>query len=252
MVIKNEQEIKGSKEDIVTLHMDTMGFSEKPDKKFKENKIWKILTRSGRNIVDISKEELVDSILNGFSTIPGVCPMDEERKKEKYKSAIQKDWVQQQIFALDFDSAIEKGQPESHMEEVLAALLEYGIYPFFIYGSFSDGKYVLGKPVEKFRVFFATNEVIVDREIRDKLQATLMGLFWDYIDKRCYNRNRYFNGTRKQARVYLDYSAVIDPNWIIDTYWDDSFEKFIPGDVRKKTKKTTWYFIMTFSYIYND
>ena len=237
MAIKFEQEIKGSKEDIVKLHMDTMGFSEKPDKKFKENKIWKILTRAGRNIVSVSKEELVDHILNGFSTIPGVCPMDEERIKEKYKSAIQKDWKQQQIFALDFDSDIEKGQPESHMDEVLEKLREYGIYPFFIYGSFSDGKYVLGKQVEKFRVFFATNEVVVDRELRDKLQATLMGLFWDYIDKRCYNRNRYFNGTTQQARVYLDYSAVIDPNWIVDTYWDDNYEKFIPGDVRKRIKK---------------
>lgn len=237
MTLNNEITLRiGSKDDLVTLHLDTMGFTVKPGDKLKNNAVPGLMSRTSRNIVTITKEELVDKILHGYSIIPGVCPMSEERKNQEGGGSKQEDFVKQQIWALDFDSAIDKGSKESHMGEIIERLEELGIYPFFVYSSFSDGKFVVDRNVEKFRVVFATKDVVTDRELRDKLHATLMGLFCEQIDKACKNRNRYYNGTRPDARVYLDYEAVIDANAVVENYWDNKYEEFFPGDA-KHTKK---------------
>lgn len=226
----------GSKQDVVTLHLDTMGFDKKPKEEYKENNIPGIISRASRNVVTITKEELVERILQGYSFVPGVCLMSEKAKKAYRGGSKQKDWKEQQIFALDFDSAIDKGVKESHMEEILSRLESLGISPFFVYSSFSDGKFVVDRNVEKFRVVFATNKVVTDRELHDKLQATLMGLFSEQIDKQCSNRNRYYNGTKLDARTYTNYEALIDAEEIVEKYWEDEFVVHTPSDspVRKQ------------------
>ncbi len=205
-----------SKYDIVKLHIDTKGFSCKPDSGEKGNTIGSIQWRTGRNIVTLTKEELVRKVLCGFSFIPGVCPISEERKKG---GARQKDWLEQQVFALDFDGGIT-------MDEVLARLNSLGVHPFFAYTTFSNSD-----KKEKFRVAFATSEVVVDRMLRDRLQATLMGLFEGDVDERCADRSRYFNGTKKDAKTYINYDATIDAMEVVSSYWNDECMCHIPKDV---------------------
>ena len=205
-----------SKYDRIKLHIDTMGFSQKPGSGEKGNTIGSIQWRTSRNIVTLTKEELVRRVLCGFSFIPGVCPISEGRKTG---AARQKDWVEQQVFALDLDGGIA-------MDEALARLNSLGVHPFFAYTTFSS----IDKK-ERFRVVFVTSEVVVDRMLRDRLQATLMGLFKGDIDKKCADRCRYFNGTKNDAKTYINYEATIDAMEVISFYWNDEYKCHIPKDV---------------------
>ena len=240
VAVEKDRIVYGSKKDVVMLHLDTMGFEEKPKTEYKNNNIPGIISRTARNIVQITKEEMVERILNGYSFIPGVCPMSDDAKKKYGGGSKQEDWQEQQIFALDFDSAIDKGMMESHMDEILEELKKLGIAPLFAYSSFADGKFVVDRNVEKFRVVFSTDKVVSNIELRDKLQATLMGLFSEQIDRQCSNRNRYYNGTKPNARTYLEYNAVIDAEWIVNTYWDDKYVEHTPSDssLRKKSSNS--------------
>ena len=213
-----------SKYDIVKLHIDTKGFSSKPGSGEKGNTIGGLQYRASRNIVSITKEAFVDKMLNGYSSILGVCPMSEERRSEKKGASLQCDWTEQQLFGLDFDSGIT-------MDEVLARLDSLGVHPFFAYTTFSNSD-----EKEKFRVMFAINEVVTNRELRDKLQATLMGLFDGELDTRCSNRNRYFNGTKKDSKTYINYDATIDAKEVVESYWKDEYKEFFPRDIVEACK----------------
>ncbi len=211
--------------DLVTLHLDTMGFTSKPKAKG-ENSIGKIYIRASHNTATITKEELVNFLASGHSIIPGVCSTE---GIENYKGVIQKDWVQQDLFFLDFDN--EKVAATITLDEAFEKLESYGVKVMIAYYTFSSGKIVNGKTVEKFRIGVVTNQTVTSRELRDKLQATLMGLMDGYIDKGCFNRNRYFNGTTLDKIAYVNLENVIDAKEIVEKHWDETYSKYLPKDV---------------------
>lgn len=225
-----------SKYDIVKLHMDTMGFASKPDKDG-DGKVGKVVTRTSHNTVTLTKEKFVEAVGTGHSFIPGLCDNSEIKSWEGVK---QKNWLQQDLFFLDFDNEDvknKKGEVIKQIEyisldDAVQKLEGLGIKVFVAYRTFSSGKVVDGREIEKFRLGIAATETIVDREIRDKFQAIIMGIMNAHIDKSCKNRNRYFNGTTYDEIVYVNYEAEVDVQWAIDTYWNISYERFLPGSAK--------------------
>ena len=67
------------------------------------------------------------------------------------------DWIQQQLFALDFDH-------DTTIQKELDRCKEYNILPCFGYTSFRHSE-----QEHHFRLIFCTDEVITDRQQRDNL-----------------------------------------------------------------------------------
>ncbi len=133
-------------------------------------------------------------------------------------------WCQQQLFGLDFDDGIK-------IEEAYNKVISLGIIPCFMYTTFSHKE-----EHHKFRMIFCNDTVITDGNIRDRLQATLMGIIGD-IDEVCFNRDRLFFGGKGQLVLYPDYEARINVESIIERYWNDNFEQYI-SNAKPKKKKT--------------
>lgn len=90
----------------------------------------------------------------------------------------------------------------------------------------------------KFRMIFCNDTVITDGNIRDRLQATLMGVIGG-IDEVCFNRDRLFFGGKGQFVLHPDYEARINAESIIEKYWNDDFEQYISNAKPKSKKKKT-------------
>lgn len=160
---------------------------------------------------DISIENLADALTNGASFKPAV--LVDGNKAEN--------WSQQQLFGLDFDDGTE-------IEEAYNKVIELGIKPCFMYTTFSHKE-----EHHKFRMIFCNDTVITDGDLRDKLQATLMGVIGG-IDKVCFNRDRLFFGGKGKTAIHADYQARINAEDIIGWYWHDDFEQYISGAKSKK------------------
>lgn len=209
------------------LHMDTIAFSSKPSREG-AGSVKKLVPRVSHNIVEITKEEVVDAVIAGYSIIPGLCDMNE---RKSYQGALQKDWTSQDFFALDFDDGLYTKR------QVLSTFEELGIPVFLIHDTYSSTE-----AKEKFHVFFCAKETVTKKEDRDRFQAILMSVFADGVDRACANRNRYFNGTNKEA-YYANFDAEVDVNRVIELYWEGTPSQlsFLPKDsallsVKKKEK----------------
>ena len=198
------------------LHMDTLAFASKPGRDGL-GAVKKLVPRVSHNIVEVTKEGFVQTLLSGVSVIPGLCAMEE---RKPYQGALQKDWVSQDFFALDFDDG------KYSKEDVVAKFEELGIPVFFLHDTYSSSE-----AKEKFHVFFCAKETVVDRNTRDQFQAILMSAFADGVDRACANRNRYFNGTNKGA-YHVNYDAEVDVCEVVERYWTGSDEQlsFLPKD----------------------
>ena len=64
-------------------------------------------------------------------------------------------------------------------------------------------------------VKFCNDTIITDGSIRDKLQATLMGIIGG-IDEVCFNRDRLFFGGKGYTVLYPDYDTRINAESIIE------------------------------------
>lgn len=159
-------------------------------------------------------EDLADALTNGASFKPAV--LVDGNKAEN--------WSQQQLFGLDFDDGTE-------IEEAYNKVIELGIKPCFMYTTFSHKE-----EHHKFRMIFCNDTVITDGDLRDKLQATLMGVIGG-IDRVCFNRDRLFFGGKGKTTIHADYESRINAEDIIGWYWHDDFEQYISG--AKSKKKTT-------------
>lgn len=148
---------------------------------------------------DITISDLADNLVHGASFRPGVLY---GRKKD--------DWKEQQLFGLDFDH-------NTTIEEKYQKAIQYGLVPCFMYTTFSHSD-----KEHKFRMVFCNDSVITDGNIRDKLQATLMGIMED-ADEVCFNRDRLFYGGKGQVVLHPDYEARINAESIIEKYWNDDF-----------------------------
>lgn len=89
----------------------------------------------------------------------------------------------------------------------------------------------------KFRMIFCNDSVITDGNIRDKLQATLMGVIGG-IDEVCFNRDRLFFGGKGNIVLHPDYQARIKAEEVISKYWKDEYEKYISNAIPKSKRKT--------------
>ena len=165
---------------------------------------------------DITIENLADALCHGTSFKPGVLVGGNKAEN----------WYQQQLFGLDFDDGI-------RIEEAYNKVISLGITPCFMYTTFSHKE-----EHHKFRMIFCNDAVITDGNIRDRLQATLMGVIGG-IDEVCFNRDRLLFGGKGQVVLHPDYEARINAESIIEKYWNDDFEQYISNAKPKSKKKKT-------------
>lgn len=164
--------------------------------------------------VNITIENLADALVHGASFKPGVLVGGNKAEN----------WIEQQLFGLDFDDGI-------RIEEAYNKVISLGITPCFMYTTFSHKE-----EHHKFRMIFCNDTVITDGNIRDKLQATLMGTIGG-IDEVCFNRDRLFFGGKGHTVLYPDYDTRINAESIIEKYWNDDFEQYISNAKPKSKKK---------------
>lgn len=180
----------------------------------------------------ISIEELAQKLVSGHIVRPGIL-------KGGNSSA---NWVGQQIFALDIDNDISEEDMKTDVlrrisiEEAYTYFKEINIVPAFIYKSYSYNK---AEDKIKFRIVFCANEFIEDRDKRNKLQATLMGLLYEKanVDRKCKDASRLFYGTNKQEVLYADYNAKINADEIISAYYKDEYSCFVANTSTYKKSK---------------
>jgi len=164
---------------------------------------------------DITIENLAEALVHGASFKPGVL-----------QGGMKADnWTQQQLFGLDFDNG-------TRIDEVYNKVTSLGITPCFMYTTFSHKE-----EHHKFRMIFCNDTVITDGNIRDRLQATLMGIIGG-IDEVCFNKDRLFFGGKGKMVLYPSYGSMINVEGIIERYWEDEYEKYI-SNAKPKAKKIT-------------
>ena len=132
------------------------------------------------------------------------------------------DWIQQQIFALDFDH-------DTTIQEQQDKCKELNICPCFGYTSFSHSE-----QEHHFRLVFCTDKVITNREQRDKLQKILIRLF-EKSDKVTFDCTRLFYGGK--ALIPFDYNNRINADELISIYWKDNFDEIHIDNGMKKINK---------------
>ena len=164
--------------------------------------------------VNITIENLADALVHGASFKPGVLAGGNKAEN----------WIEQQLFGLDFDDGI-------RIEEAYNKVISLGITPCFMYTTFSHKE-----EHHKFRMIFCNDTVITDGNIRDKLQATLMGIIGG-IDEVCFNRDRLFFGGKGHTVLYPNYDTRINAESIIEKYWNAEFEQYISNAKPKSKKK---------------
>lgn len=121
------------------------------------------------------------------------------------------DWIQQQVFALDFDH-------DTTIEEQLHICSTLNINPVFSYTSFSHSNMN-----HHFRIVFVTDEVITNIDKRNKLQITLINLF-DKSDKVTYDPTRIFYGGNGKQPIQQNYDSRINADAIISQYYKNEYE----------------------------
>ena len=164
--------------------------------------------------VNITIENLADALVHGASFKPGVLAGGNKAEN----------WIEQQLFGLDFDDGI-------RIEEAYNKVISLGITPCFMYTTFSHKE-----EHHKFRMIFCNDTIITDGNIRDKLQATLMGVIGG-IDEVCFNRDRLFFGGKGHTVLYPDYDTRINAESIIEKYWNAEFKQYISNAKPKSKKK---------------
>jgi len=168
---------------------------------------------------EIEINELADGLSHGATFKPALL--------NGMKSA---DWIQQQLFALDFDH-------DTTIQEQLNKCKELKIYPCFGYTSFSHTE-----QQHHFRLVFCTDTVITDVETRNKLQNTLISIFdkSDNVTKDC---TRIFFGGK--SLICDSFENRINAEQIIGKYYDASIVKCNTPIIHKNCKKNLNYYSNT-------
>jgi hypothetical protein len=187
--------------------LDTVGYNSKPTTKAGE-----ITKRIADLEVEITLEELLNSILAGKTFKPAVVGRTEN------------DWVEQQLFALDFDDNVT-------IEQIKEKCANLGVLPAFGYTSFSHTE-----EKHKFRLIFANNEIITDYDTAKMTQLCLMQIF-NECDKQCKNLNRFYYGGISEIK--FDMNNRINAIELIEKYKEQI--EYSSTDIIKKgyTTKVT-------------
>ena len=200
---------KGEQKMTVKLMLDRKEFQKKPT----GHETGGVQKRICQTEIDI--EDLASGLCNGMTCKPALL--------NGTKSV---DWVQQQVFALDFDH-------DTTIEQELENCNTYGIVPVFGYTSFSHSE-----QEHHFRLVFVTDDVIADVSKRNKLQITLIKTF-DKSDKVTFDPTRIFYGGKGKAPIQPNYDARINADDIIEQYYKEEYAlSKKKGKTVKKTSKT--------------
>jgi hypothetical protein len=210
----------------VKVLLDVKAFNSKPI----NTETGSIQNRIHNHLTELSIIELATKLKNGRSFKPAIL-----------NGKSDSNWIQQQIFALDFDN--QEGK-ETTIQEQINYCTKLNLLPAFIYTTFSHTDYK-----HKFRMIFVMDKVINDLELRNKIQMTLLKLF-DKADQVAFNTGRLFFGGNKI--VYENYDSIINIDYILTTYFkeeyiihnknDGSSSKIsIESEVCAGGKKTTQY-----------
>lgn len=186
----------------IKLMLDTKKFSKKPNG-YETGGVQK---RISQNEIDI--KELAYGLCNGMTCKPALL--------NGTKSI---DWIQQQVFMLDFDH-------DTTIDEELNNCKEFNINPVFGYTSFSHSEME-----HHFRLAFVTDELITDIEKRNKLQITLIRTFTK-SDKVTYDPTRIFYGGCGKIPLIEDYEVRINADDIIDRFYKDEYN--VTNPIKKK------------------
>ena len=174
----------------IAIILDSVAYQSKPKK---EAALIQYRFKEAKPAI-LTVEEVARAVTNGQTVKPCVCfgPKDNQR------------YVCQSLFFLDFDN-------DSNVissEEAVRYAKSHGLVPAFGYHSFSSTP-----EHEKFRLVFRSKYPILDPNLRDKIQATLMNIFKGHCDAKCKDRTRIFFGG-KTAPFWLDSNAVFTPEEI--------------------------------------
>ncbi len=174
----------------IAIILDSVAYQSKPKR---EAALIQYRFKEAKPVI-LTVEEVARAVTSGQTVKPCVCfgPKDNQR------------YVCQSLFFLDFDN-------DSNIissEEAVRYAKSHGLVPAFGYHSFSSTP-----EHEKFRLVFRSKYPILDPNLRDKIQATLMNIFKGHCDAKCKDRTRIFFGG-KTAPFWLDSSAVFSPEEI--------------------------------------
>ena len=174
----------------IAIILDSVAYQSKPKK---EAALIQYRFKEAKPAI-LTVEEVARAVTSGQTVKPCVCfgPKDNQR------------YVCQSLFFLDFDN-------DSNVissEEAVRYAKSHGLVPAFGYHSLSSTP-----EHEKFRLVFRSKYPILDPNLRDKIQATLMNIFKDHCDAKCKDRTRIFFGG-KTAPFWLDSNAVFTPEEI--------------------------------------
>jgi hypothetical protein len=134
----------------------------------------------------------------GFSFTPAVYSVDGNRTN--------KNWVSQQIFAIDIDSKLP-------FATALARAKEYEIPPSLVYATFSSDD-----SNNKYRLLWVMADVVTDERVREVIQAQLMAIYPE-ADPSCKDAARLFYGGKRL--IFENYSNVLTADSLNFAY--DSF-----------------------------
>jgi hypothetical protein len=110
-------------------------------------------------------------------------------------------WLEQQVFAMDFDNKPDK--PQIHLDQIISRCEYYNIIPAFVHETFSS----MTDGVPRYHAVFVLNGVIDNVRIRNVVKDALYALFPE-ADPSTSNENRlFFGGT---TICYQSYKSVVD------------------------------------------
>lgn len=187
----------------VKLMLDTKEFTKKPNG-YETSEIQKRIKQT-----EIEIEELAIGLCNGMTCKPALL--------NGTKSV---DWVQQEIFMLDFDH-------DTSINEELENCKQLNIMPAFLYTSFSHSE-----QEHHFRMVFISDKVISDVDTRNKLQSTLINTFFK-TDKVTFDCTRIFYGGNSNSPIVVDYNNRINANDIINRYYKMENEVLKPTIMKR-------------------
>lgn len=162
-----------------------------------------------RSVSQITLKELILAIKKGCTYCPAEIVGDSHKADN---------WKSQQIFCVDIDNALKKGEPLPEGQYIspskaLEICKGNNIKPFFIYHSFSSKE-----KFEKFRICIVLDRLITDTNTRLNIIKAFISLFGNASDKACTNADRIFYGSVPECEIYSDLNAITDTNTLLEIY----------------------------------
>ncbi len=156
----------------VTVSLDEKEYEKKPDKL----EYTKLSKRIAQNPITINIEELADKVGNKGKTFSPAIFSKGSRRSENF--------VQMQLFALDFDDGIS-------FEEIRSRAEEYSLPISFAYETLSSTR-----EHPRFRVVFI-NDVLITDKCAAEIMINMLHQIFKKADKNCRDVSRLFLGGKK-------------------------------------------------------